>query len=140
MKNLCTILLAAIALSVTSCGNNTTPDSGSANTAKAAPAGETIYKNNCSTCHMANGQGVPGSFPPLAKADYLANHEQAIKMVVKGSSSEITVNGDKYSNMMPPQQLSDDEVAAVLTYVYTNFGNTGAVITPDQVKEIRAKY
>jgi len=140
MKNFCTILLAVITLSIASCGNNATPGTGTTNAPTAAPSGETIYKNNCSTCHMANGGGVPGSFPPLAKADYLADHEQVIKMVVKGSSSEITVNGNKYSNMMPPQQLSDDEVAAVLTYVYTNFGNTGAVITPDQVKEIRAKY
>ncbi len=141
MKKVSFVLLIVIGiLAVSSCGSNTAPEAGTANTMKPAPSGEDIYKNNCIACHQANGAGVPPSYPPLAKADYLADHGKAITMVIKGSSSEIMVNSTKYSNMMPAQQLSDEEVAAVLTYVYTNFGNTGAVITPEQVKEIRAKY
>jgi nitrite reductase (NO-forming) len=141
MKRIYALLFATISvLAIASCGNNAAPGADTANTAKAAPQGENIYKSSCISCHQANGEGIPGSFPPLAKADYLADHEKAITMVVKGSTSEINVNGTKYSVMMPSQRLSDDEVAAVLTYVYTNFGNTGAVITPEQVKEVRAKY
>jgi nitrite reductase (NO-forming) len=51
----------------------------------------------------------------------------------------MTVNGKEYNNTMPPQQLTDDEVAAVLTYVYTNMGNTGTAVTPAEVKAVREK-
>jgi nitrite reductase (NO-forming) len=90
---------------------------------------------------MAAGDGIENVYPPLAKSDYLADRERAIHQVIKGSSGEIVVNGKKYNNTMPPQQLTDEEVAAVLTFVYTNpnMGNGGAAVTIDEVKAVRAK-
>ncbi|GAA4462424.1 hypothetical protein GCM10023093_09000 [Nemorincola caseinilytica] len=103
------------------------------------PGGEDIYKRACAQCHMAGGDGLPNVYPPLAGSDYLANREKTILQVIKGSSGEMVVNGKTYNNTMPPQQLNDEEVAAVLSYVYTNMGNTGTAVTIDEVKAARAK-
>ena len=124
-----------------SCGGSNTgsSDQSPAVTKSATPTGEDIYKKTCVACHQANGEGMPNVYPPLAKSDYLTDKDRAIKQVIKGSSGEITVNGNKYNNTMPPQQLTDEELASVLTYVYGNFGNNGGTVTTSDVKAIRAK-
>lgn len=138
--------VAIAAVSIVSCGSSqnatdkpafTTADVQTNTNAK--PTGEDIYKRVCASCHMAGGDGIANVYPPLAKSDYLADKEKTIQQVIKGSSGEITVNGKKYNNTMLPQQLNDEEIAAVLTYVYTNMGNTGAAVTADEVKAVRAK-
>lgn len=100
--------------------------------------GKKIYMQACFACHQANGEGVANAFPPLAKADYLnADENRAIDVLLHGLSGEITVNGKKYNSIMPSQQLSDSEVAAVLTYVYNSWGNKGSEITPEMVSKRR---
>jgi mono/diheme cytochrome c family protein len=82
---------------------------------------------------------MEGTYPPLAKSDYLlANKTRAIMQVLNGSSHEIMVNDKKYAGMMPPQSnLKNDEVAAVLTYVTHNFGNNGFNVTEADVKAVK---
>jgi len=100
--------------------------------------GKSVYAKTCIACHQATGAGIPGAFPPLAKADYLnADVNRAIKQVVKGSNGPIIVNGKKYTTPMPPQALSDQQVADVLTYVYANWGNSKKVVTVPMVKAQR---
>ncbi|MDX5479254.1 MAG: c-type cytochrome, partial [Cyclobacteriaceae bacterium] len=100
--------------------------------------GKKIYMQACFACHQANGEGVANAFPPLAKADYLnADENRAIDVLLHGLSGEITVNGKKYNSIMPSQQLSDSEVAAVLTFVYNSWGNKGSEITPEMVSKRR---
>lgn len=100
--------------------------------------GKTVYTKTCIACHQATGAGIPGAFPPLAKSDYLnADVNRAIKQVIKGSNIPMTVNGKKYTTAMPPQALSDQQVADVLTYVYANWGNTKKVVTLAMVKAQR---
>lgn len=106
---------------------------------KSTASGSDIYKQTCITCHQANGEGIPNTFPPLAHSDFLKDKEKTIEQVIKGHSGEIIVNGKTYNNTMPPQQLSDDEIASVLTFVYSNFGNVATVISPDDVKLMRSK-
>jgi mono/diheme cytochrome c family protein len=102
--------------------------------------GKLLYLQHCVICHQGNGQGTPGTFPPLAKADYLmANEENGIRAIVAGLSGQITVNGTNYNNTMPPILLTDEQVAAVLTFARNTWGNTSAPITPDRVKSLRAK-
>ena len=102
--------------------------------------GAQVYNKVCKACHMGEGQGVPSVFPPLAKADYLnANKNRAIEVVVHGLQGEITVNGTKYNSVMPELELSDRDVANVLTYVYNNWSNAGHTVTVDEVKRARAK-
>ncbi len=102
--------------------------------------GQAIFTNNCLACHQAAGTGIKGAFPPLAGSDYLnKNKELSIATVVHGRSGEIVVNGEKYNSVMPAQQLTDEEVANVLTYVYHQWGNSKKVVTPEEVKKIRAQ-
>lgn len=102
--------------------------------------GKAIYTNNCLACHQSEGTGIKNAFPPLAKSDYLnKDKNKAIEAVVHGRSGEITVNGDKYNSVMPAQSLNDEEIANVLTYVYSQWGNSKKVVIPADVKKIRSQ-
>ena len=100
--------------------------------------GKEIFGTTCFACHQSEGQGIPSTFPPLAKSDYLnADSKRAIKTILHGLTGEVTVNGKKYNNVMPAQNLSDDEIANVLTYIYNSWGNNKTEITPEMVKALR---
>lgn len=100
--------------------------------------GEEIYQGYCLACHMSEGEGLPGAFPPLAKSDYLmADKERSIRQVMHGSEGEMVVNGETYNGVMPPQPLSDEEIAHVLNFVRNSWGNEGEVVTFAEVKAIR---
>lgn len=86
--------------------------------------GKVVYADFCVTCHLENGEGVPYTFPPLAKSDYLANNREAsIRGVKYGQRGEIVVNGETYNNTMMPMGLSDEEIADVLNFVMNSWGN-----------------
>jgi nitrite reductase (NO-forming) len=103
-------------------------------------AGEAIFAGTCSVCHQANGAGLANVFPPLAKSDYLAaDTQRAAGIVLRGLNGKVTVNGAEYNSVMPPMnQLNDDEVANILTYVLNSWGNPGGRVTADDVKKQRA--
>ncbi|MGE5811705.1 MAG: copper-containing nitrite reductase [Ignavibacteria bacterium] len=102
--------------------------------------GQSIFKNNCVPCHQANGEGLPNVFPPLAASDYLnQSKERAISTIINGLQQPITVNGKSYNGIMPPQNLNDEQAAAVLTYVYSEWGNSGKVVTKEEVNKARSK-
>jgi nitrite reductase (NO-forming) len=103
-------------------------------------AGQELFAGTCSVCHQANGAGLPGVFPPLAKSDYLAaDLTRAMRVVLHGLTGKLTVNGHEYNSVMPPMnQLNDDEVANILTYVLNSWDNPGGRVTKDQVKTQRA--
>ncbi|MGB0991829.1 MAG: copper-containing nitrite reductase [Akkermansiaceae bacterium] len=102
--------------------------------------GKVKYAAVCMACHQANGMGVPAAFPPLAKSDYLNDSkEKSISAVVHGLSGEVVVNGQKFNSIMPKLGLNDEDVANVLTYVYSQWDNNGSEVTPDEVKAVRAK-
>lgn len=102
--------------------------------------GKAIYNKTCVACHQANGQGIPNAFPPLAKSDYLNKDvNRAIKVVLNGLNGPITVNEKKYNSAMTSQGLSDQQVADVLTYVYSSWGNNNTKVTPAMVKAQRGK-
>jgi len=102
--------------------------------------GKELYLRNCMACHQINGQGIPGVFPPLAKSDFLASDlDRSIRSVLEGLSGEITVNGRKYSGVMPPTVIDDPEVADVFTFVLNNWGNAGGEVSAETVRAIRAK-
>jgi nitrite reductase (NO-forming) len=103
-------------------------------------AGEALFAGTCSVCHQANGAGLAGVFPPLAKSDFLAaDKNRAVRVVLHGLSGKVTVNGSEYNSVMPPMnQLNDDEVANILTYVLNSWGNPGGRILTEDVKKERA--
>jgi nitrite reductase (NO-forming) len=103
-------------------------------------AGKALFEGTCSVCHQGTGAGLPGVFPPLAKSDYLAaDTKRAIGVLLHGLSGKVTVNGTEYNSVMPPMnQLNDDEVANILTYVLNSWGNAGGRIDASDVKKVRA--
>ncbi|MGB0896616.1 MAG: copper-containing nitrite reductase [Flavobacteriaceae bacterium] len=104
-------------------------------------AGKSLYNKTCFACHQANGQGIPNAFPPLAKSDYLNDDvKRAIGVVIHGKSGEITVNGVKYNSVMTKQNLTDEEVADVLTYVYNSWGNNKTNVKTNTVLEVRSGH
>lgn len=102
--------------------------------------GKSIYGKTCFACHQASGEGLPNAFPPLAKSDFLnADVNRAINIVLKGKTGEITVNNKKYNSVMTAQTLTDEEVANVLTYIYSQWGNSKKEVTPAMVAAVRGK-
>lgn len=102
--------------------------------------GKDAYTLYCQNCHMVDGKGQPGAFPPLAKSDFLKKTaKDLINNTLKGQSGDITVNGIKYNGVMPAQDyLSDEQIADILNYVRNSWGNKSAIaITPAQVKKTR---
>lgn len=101
--------------------------------------GQEVFNATCKMCHMENGQGQPGVYPPLANSDFLAkDSKRAIGIVLNGLNGEITVNGKIYNLDMPAQkQLTDQQVTDVLNFVRNSWGNKGKAISVTQVKAIR---
>jgi mono/diheme cytochrome c family protein len=100
--------------------------------------GKELYISYCLSCHMDEGQGVEGAYPPLAKADYLmADKKRSIQQILYGAEGEMKVNGKTYNQPMPAVDLKDEEVSDVLNYVRNSFGNKGDAITPQDVKGAR---
>ncbi|MGV3773719.1 MAG: copper-containing nitrite reductase [Verrucomicrobiales bacterium] len=103
--------------------------------------GKQVYMQTCFVCHQIDGQGLAGQIPPLAISDYLmADKERSIRWVLQGGSGEITVNGRKYNGVMAPlNNLTDEEISNVLTFVRNSFGNSGAPVTLDEVRRVRSE-
>jgi nitrite reductase (NO-forming) len=101
--------------------------------------GRQVYGQTCFVCHQPNGKGVPGQIPPLAKSDLLMRDKaDAIRGVLQGRNGEVTVNGQKYNGIMIPfSQLSDQQIADVITYVRNSWGNSGVGATSQEVQELR---
>ena len=103
--------------------------------------GQILYQTYCVGCHQAEGQGIPGTFPPLAKSDYLmADTSRTIQTVLNGLSGPVQVNGQQYDGTMPPMgHLKDEDIADILTYVRSSWGNTGSPVSAAEVAAVRAK-
>ncbi len=102
--------------------------------------GEEIYLSRCMSCHQTDGMGIAGVFPPLVETDWVTGDKgRLIRLVLDGMMGEVKVGGVVYSGAMPPWKsyLSDEEVAALLTYVRGAWGNDASAVTPDQVAQVR---
>lgn len=94
---------------------------------------------NCAACHQNNGQGVPGSFPPLDGSEWVTGSEQRLaRILLHGLKGEVVVKGETYNSVMPGwSQLNDEEIAGVMTYVRNSWSNEASEVSPDLVGEIR---
>ncbi|MEO0998762.1 MAG: cytochrome c, partial [Pseudomonadota bacterium] len=103
--------------------------------------GKTVYEANCAACHQADGRGMPGVFPPLAASDYLGGkREDVLAVALFGLSGPITVNDVDYDAVMPSMgYLSDEDLAAAITYVFNAWGNSLAAVSPAEVAALRAE-
>ena len=113
------------------------PAAGSAS----AVDGAAIFSARCAACHQATGTGLPGVFPPLAGSNWVNGRDTTvIQIVLHGIQGSLTVNGVKYNGAMPTfgAQLSDAEIAAVLTHVRSHWGNTAGAVGAQEVIAQRA--
>lgn len=91
---------------------------------KSIANGKEVYADFCMQCHKATGNGSGGSYPPLDGSDWLKNKRtESIHAVKYGLRGAIVVNGKKFSSMMPPMGLSDEEVADVMNYIMNSWSN-----------------
>jgi mono/diheme cytochrome c family protein len=98
------------------------------------------YQTICQACHQADGNGLPGAFPPLAGSEWMtADPETPIRIVLLGLTGAIEVKGQKFNAIMPPPVgITDEQVAEAVTYARTNFGNTAGAVDVELVKQVRA--
>ncbi|WP_461075430.1 c-type cytochrome [Spirosoma flavus] len=102
--------------------------------------GQVIYEQNCLTCHQANGSGVPNLNPPLRNTEWVnGDKTRLINVVLKGLQGQ-EIEGDMYDNAMPAHDfLTDTQIADVLTYIRSSFGNKASAVTAEEVKTTRSQ-
>lgn len=102
--------------------------------------GEQVYRSNCSSCHQASGQGIPGVFPPLAGhlSEIYAlegGENYLVHVVLHGLQGGIEVNGQHYDGSMPQwKQLADDDLSAVLNHILTAWDDPA--VAPDELQPV----
>ncbi|MEO7415204.1 MAG: cytochrome c [Opitutaceae bacterium] len=110
--------------------------------------GASVYAVTCANCHLATGLGQTGTIPPLAESEWVTgSEERLVRIALYGVMGPIKVKGTDFNGVMPPHgkvpgspyNLTDERVAAVLTYVRQSFGNNAPAITGVQVAAIRGK-
>ncbi|MCF7687208.1 MAG: cytochrome c [Cephaloticoccus sp.] len=111
--------------------------------------GKKQYNSACITCHMPNGQGLPNVYPPLAGSEWVqGSEERVISILLHGLKGPVTVLGKTYSAAAMPAfgqvagggyNWSDEKIAAVLTYIRQEWGNTAGPIDAAKVTELRLK-
>ncbi len=102
--------------------------------------GKDVYIKYCLACHQQDGKGVPKLNPPLIKTSYVnGDAKTLITWVLRGSGEEkVPIDGNYYNNNMPPQSaLKDEELAKVLTYIRSSWGNKSGAVSPAEVKAVR---
>jgi cytochrome c oxidase cbb3-type subunit 2 len=114
------------------------PDAGASDAVK----GKALFTANCAACHQASGEGLPGAFPSL-KGNAAVNDADPtthIRAVLYGLQG-VEVGGVVYPSPMPPfgAALSDADIASIIDYERTSWGNHGAPVTAAQVAAERAK-
>jgi mono/diheme cytochrome c family protein len=139
MKNYSLILLGSLA-------GLTCNSFGQAPVAAATPEqleeGKKTYMMVCMACHQPTGMGLPPVFPPLNTEYSTGSPERFAAMILKGNAGPMTIAGTAYNNIMPGQEamLTDDKIAAVMTYVRQSFGNKASAVSADVVAAARKKF
>ena len=102
--------------------------------------GRIVYNQLCLPCHQADGNGVPGMYPPIIETEWVnGDKSELISIVIHGMDEEIEVDGEIYNTIMAPlPHLSDQEVSDVLNYVRGKFGKPPLdKISPTDVAAVR---
>lgn len=104
--------------------------------------GRRVYATQCAMCHQAQGQGLPGVYPPVADSSWVVGDERLpIKVVLHGLQGPITVRGNEYNGVMQALgSLSDRDIAAVVSYIRQEWGNDASMVDEETVAEVRAEF
>jgi mono/diheme cytochrome c family protein len=126
------------------CGGGKEQQAAAPAAAPAAPAATSVGEQQfatCAVCHQTTGLGIAATFPPLAGSEIVNGKADAhIRIVLQGVTGPFTVKGAQYNGVMPTLggTMNDDQVAAVINYERSSWGNTGAQVTAAQVAAVRA--
>ena len=107
--------------------------------------GKRIFTQNCIACHQSTGLGMAGQWPPLVASEWVVGGDwvadnHLVGILLHGLQGAIQVKGVTYNNAMPQwKQLKDEQIAAVLTYIRSEWGNAAAPISTEYVKSLREK-
>jgi len=106
--------------------------------------GKRIYNQNCVACHQADGNGLPGVYPPLVASDWVQDDpERLVNVILAGLAGPVVVNGNEYNNAMTAfGRLSDQQIAAVLTFIRTDpsYNNDSYEVSEEVVAQVRETY
>ncbi len=105
---------------------------------KSIARGEELYSDFCMQCHLVNGEGVPNTYPPLAKSDWLIEKRtESIHAVKYGQKGLITVNDKPYNSVMTPMGLNNQEVTDLMNFIMNSWGNKQEqMVTVDEVTKV----
>jgi len=125
-------ILFSVLMIVFSCQPNV-----SIETAQYAVNGQKLYVAHCKNCHGAKGEGLGNLYPPLTDTNFLNQNRDKLACIVKnGLSGSIEVSGKIYDTEMPGiPELTPVDIAYILTYVTTSFGNSTTTYTQEEVKK-----
>ncbi|MBV9719997.1 MAG: cytochrome c [Candidatus Eremiobacteraeota bacterium] len=139
-------MLVIIALCFVGCAKGSSSSTAASASAAAvrnpasASDGAVVYAANCSSCHQANGEGVPGAFPPLAgNSTVTGNPAAVITIVSDGLEGRLVVDGQAYSGIMPRWKglLSDEQLASVISYIRSAWRNNAPGVSVADVRGLK---
>ena len=138
--------IQAMAVYLKSIGQNTTPPPAISNVPSTEGSlllslGKTVYDQHCASCHGKNGEGMPPHYPPLAQNQSIQMESAVnpVRMVLNGGYPPGTAHNPRPYGMPPfAQNLSDNEVAAVVTYIRVSWGNRGAPVSAADANKLRS--
>lgn len=108
--------------------------------------GAKVYRNQCAQCHQANGNGVPGVYPPLGGSNWVTGHPQVVsRILINGLNGPIEVKGSNYNGNMPAfgssgLGLSSKDIAGVITYIRQEWGNDASDVTVATIDQYTDLY
>ncbi len=106
-------------------------------TAQYATNGQKLYITHCQNCHGAKGDGLGTLYPPLTDTAYLSKNRAKLPRIIKyGMNETILVGGHEYTGPMPPlPSLTEIDIAYILTYVTTKFGQDTEIYSEQEVRK-----
>lgn len=108
-----------------------------------AKLGKRVYTTNCASCHTPTGMGVAGQYPPLAGSEWvLERPHHVVALILHGLQGPVVVKGNTYNNVMAAwgKQLNDRQIAAVTTYIRSEWGNSASPVSAEQVAAVRKEF
>jgi mono/diheme cytochrome c family protein len=108
--------------------------------------GARVYRNQCAQCHQSDGLGVAGVWPPLDGSSWVTEHPQVLaRILINGLNGPIVVKGNTYNGVMPAfgstgLELSDKNIAGVMTYIRQEWGNAASDVTEATIAEYSDLY
>ncbi len=109
------------------------------NPAASIERGKAVYQKECLSCHQADGGGVPHLNPPLYEStNVVGDKKKIIAVVLRGMTDRVPIDGEYYSNNMAPHpELTNVQIADVLTFIRASWGNKASIVTPAEVQAVR---